>query len=78
MHWPFLGYLVIFGEGDMELFKEIKEPRSILFGMKVSKAEVEWLRTRALKAGVSKSSFVRKLLADLASNEGYSVAQKER
>ena len=62
----------------MELFKEIKESRPILFGMKVSKAEVEWLRTRALKAGVSKSSFVRRLLAELASSKGHVVAQKEK
>jgi len=62
----------------MNLFKEIKERRCILFGMKLTKSEGEWLRTKALKAGVSKSSFVRKLLADLASNDGYSVVQKER
>ena len=62
----------------MNLFKEIKEQRCILFGMKLTKSEGEWLRTKALKAGVSKSSFVRKLLADLASNEGYSVAQKKK
>ena len=76
MQRPFLDCLVIFGEGEMELFKEIKEPRSILFGMKVSKAEVEWLRTRALKEGVSKSSFVRRLLANSASGEGDDATQK--
>ena len=76
MQRPFLDCLVIFGEGDMGLLKEIKEPRSILFGMKISRAELEWLRTKALKAGVSKSSFVRRLLANSASGEGDDATQK--
>jgi hypothetical protein len=62
----------------MNLFKEIKEQRCILFGMKLTKSEGEWLRTKALKAGVSKSSFVRRLLAELARKEGHIVARKER
>lgn len=63
----------------MELFKEIKEPRSLLFGMKLTKSEAEWLRTRAMKAGVSKSSFVRKLLANIVAKEGHAgVLQRRR
>lgn len=60
----------------MNLFREIKEPRSILFGMKLTKSEGEWLRTRALKEGLSKSSFVRRLLANSASGEGDDATQK--
>ena len=59
----------------MNLFREIKERRSILFGMKLTEPEAEWLRARAVQDGLSKSSFVRKLLADLASNIGNEVGQ---
>jgi hypothetical protein len=47
----------------MDLFREGKEHRSFLFGIKLTKSEAEWLQAKAMKAGVSKSSFVRKLLA---------------
>jgi hypothetical protein len=59
----------------MDLFRD-KVPRSILFGMKLTRLESEWLQTRALKEGLSKSSLVRKLLAELASNEGEDAGQK--
>ena len=60
----------------MNLFKEIKEPRSILFGMKITKSEAEWLRTRALKERLSRSSLVRSLLAALANKEDDDKSQK--
>ena len=60
----------------MSLFREIKEPRSILFGMKLNISESQWLRARAAKEGVSKSSLVRRLLADLASKEAETARQK--
>jgi hypothetical protein len=57
------------------LFVEIKERRSILFGMKITKSEAEWLRRKAKQQGLSKSSLVRKLLADLA-NKGDTLDEK--
>jgi hypothetical protein len=58
------------------LFRKLQEPRSILFGMKMTKSEAKWLRERAVKEGSSRSSVVRKLLADLARNEGDEVRQE--
>jgi len=61
------------------LFREIREPRSIVFGMKMTKSEAEWLQARAMKAGVSKSSFVRKLLAGIVDKGGHEgVPQRRR
>ncbi len=59
----------------MDLFKEIKEPRSLLFGMKITRSEAEWLRSSAMREGVSKSSFVRKLLASIVGKEDHAVGQ---
>jgi len=60
----------------MRLFSEIKEPRSILFGMKLNKSESQWLQSRAAKEGLSKSSLVRKLLAELVKKEAESVRRE--
>jgi len=62
----------------MNPFKEFKEPRSVLFGMKITKSEAEWLRIRALQEGVSKSSFVRKLLANIVGKEGHAGLLRRR
>lgn len=64
--------------GGKMLFREIKEPRSFLFGMKITKSESDWLRARAMREGLSKSSLVRKLLAELASNERSTVVKRRK
>jgi hypothetical protein len=59
------------------LFREIKDPRCILFGMKTTKTEADWLRTRALTEGISKSALVRRLLADVANKDGDNASQEK-
>ena len=61
----------------MDLFKAVNEPRSILFGMKMNRPEITWLREKAAEKGLSKSSFVRKVLEDFARKEAEDV-NKER
>jgi hypothetical protein len=58
-------------------FKEMKNPRCILFGMKTTKTEADWLRARALQEGISKSAFVPRLLARIANQEGETLSRRE-
>jgi hypothetical protein len=60
------------------LFNEIREPRCLLFGMKLTKSEAEWLRRTAQQQGLSRSSLVRRLLADVANKEDIHAGQERR